>query len=259
LLQSADEGKDVRDLEQRVKTIMAMEDENPEKSSLAAGVYNEIAELPVAKGYKYIEPSDLQGIRNQRAGDSPVLHGQITEGEHLYNKIYGAWLGRCAGCLLGKPIEGWHRDSITGLLRDTGNYPFKYYISSEIPDEINLRYDVEDKKSGTKKCWINNVRHMPEDDDTNYTIIGLKIFEKYGSGFTPDDVAECWLSSLPILHVCTAERVAYKNLVNSILPPDSASFRNAYREWIGAQIRADFFDFFVKTGVPQYKSQFYYL
>jgi len=46
--------------------------------------------------------------------------------------------------------------------------------------------------------------------------------------------------NLPILHVCTAERVAYRNLVNRTRPPRSASYRNVYREWIGAQIRADF-------------------
>lgn len=98
--------------------------------------------------------------------------------------------------------------------------------------------------------WINNVEHMVEDDDTNYTIIGLKILEEYGLNFTPEDVAESWMANLPILHTCTAERVAYQNLVNLIMPPESASFRNPYREWIGAQIRADFFGY-ITPGYPE--------
>src|SRR5687768_531206 len=27
--------------------------------------------------------------------------------EELGDRVLGAWLGRCAGCLLGKPVEGW--------------------------------------------------------------------------------------------------------------------------------------------------------
>ena len=115
------------------------------------------------------------------------------------------------------------------------------------------RYSVVDegKVYGSNMInWINHVRYMPEDDDTNYTIIGLKILEEYGWDFTPDNVAESWLANLPIQHVCTAEKVAYKNLVNDIYPPDSATYKNPYREWIGAQIRADFFGY-ITPGNPE--------
>ena len=44
---------------------------------------------------------------------------------------------------------------------------------------------------------------------------------------------------MPILTVFTAERVAYKNLLTYLEPPETARHHNPYREWIGAQIRAD--------------------
>jgi len=77
------------------------------------------------------------------------------------------------------------------------------------------------------------------DDDTDYTIIGLRLMERYGKEVTPIDVAKFWLDNIPYTNTYTAERVAYRNFVNDIWPPDSATYRNPYREWIGAQIRAD--------------------
>ena len=45
--------------------------------------------------------------------------------------------------------------------------------------------------------------------------------------------------NIPIFHTCTAERVAYRNFVSLIVLPLSATYRNPYREWIGAQIHGD--------------------
>ncbi|MCJ7822146.1 MAG: ADP-ribosylglycohydrolase family protein, partial [Armatimonadetes bacterium] len=61
----------------------------------------------------------------------------------------------------------------------------------------------------------------------------------HGPDFTTADVGRTWLARLPYHCVYTAERVAYRNLVNELAPPASATHANPYREWIGAQIRAD--------------------
>lgn len=255
LLQSEEEGKEIHEYEEKVKIVQSMKRDDPEREKHAVAILDSITGLQLKKDYKYVEPSDIESIKEAR----PKLGKNIKPdrlnlvSENLYDKVYGAWLGRCVGCLLGQPIEGWHRKRIIGLLKETGNYPFNYYISSDIPDDIKKKYEIVDEAQvygGNIKNWINNVNYMPEDDDTNYTVIGLKIFEQYGPTFTPDDVAESWLANLPVLHLCTAERIAYKNLVNGIYPPQSASFRNVYREWIGAQIRADFFGY-VTPGNPE--------
>jgi ADP-ribosylglycohydrolase len=90
---------------------------------------------------------------------------------------------------------------------------------------------------------------MARDDDIDYTIIGLHILEEHGLGFGPMDVAAEWLDHLPFTQVYTAERAAYRNLVRGMVAPETASYRNPYREWIGAQIRADMWGY-VSPGDP---------
>ncbi len=257
LMEARDEGKKTEGLEQKVMEIESM-GEGAEKEALAGALLDEMTGLPIEAEYGFLEPSDLEDIKAARSHQKLQLPS-YTDGQDdggLYNKIYGAWLGRCAGCLLGQPVEGWSRSRIETFLKGTDNYPLLRYMSSQVPEHIKKECDVSDYPGvygNSKKGWINNVDCMPEDDDTNYTIIGLKIVEKYGIDFTPDNVAECWLDYLPILHTCTAERVAYRNLVNLIFPPNSAGYRNPYREWIGAQIRADFYGY-IAPGNPELSS-----
>jgi ADP-ribosylglycohydrolase len=80
---------------------------------------------------------------------------------------------------------------------------------------------------------------MPEDDDLNFAILALQLVEKHGDGLTTEDVALAWLSDLPAGRVFTAERVAYRNLLDGVDPLRAALVRNPFREWIGAQIRTD--------------------
>ncbi len=38
--------------------------------------------------------------------------GLSLDKEYLRERMQAAWLGRCAGCNLGKPVEGWDRQDI---------------------------------------------------------------------------------------------------------------------------------------------------
>ena len=94
-----------------------------------------------------------------------------------------------------------------------------------------------------KRAYPKDYLAMPVDDDTNYIVIGYRIIKDYGREFTAADVASAWLKLQPKDAYCTAERVAFRNFVNGYLPPASAHYKNPYREWIGAQIRGDYFGY----------------
>lgn len=252
LMQAQEEGYRIEELESEVADIQAMDPGDPAREERAGRLLDRTMSLPVREGYPYEEPSDLARIRSARPAHR-FQPAKAPIGELLEDKLLGAWLGRSAGCLLGQPVEGWKRERLHGFLRETDNYPIRRYMSSDVPEQLAQKYRIVNRAQvygGEFVNWINNVKHMVEDDDMNYTIIGLAILEKYGFDFSPDDVAEAWLMNLPLLHVCTAERVAYRNWVNRIGPPESASYRNVYREWIGAQIRADFFGY-ANPGHPE--------
>jgi ADP-ribosylglycohydrolase len=243
LQQCRDEGKDVRGLAERITVIQAMPEHDPQREWQAAQLLDETASLPIDDDFPYHEPSDLPAIQAARP-PGPRRLPVAFDDQTLFDKIYGAWLGRCAGCLLGKPVEGWRRQRLVDFNQAIGNYPIHAYMSSQHSQEIRQRFDLRDTWwDGEPAPWINNVACAPADDDTNYTLIALQVLERYGHEFSPLDVASTWLESLPILQTCTAERVAYRNLTMLIPPPASAVHRNVYREWIGAQIRGDLYGY----------------
>ncbi|MGC8669034.1 MAG: ADP-ribosylglycohydrolase family protein [Chthonomonadales bacterium] len=245
-LQCLQEGRDLATLEADFERLAALDLEDPQNQPAAQALLDATARLPIRTDYPYREPSDLEGIRAQRPASRPSLPQRDWDEASLLDRVHGAWTGRCAGCLLGKPVEGWHRERLQGLLTAVGRWPLQGYIRyHDLPEAVAQQYGVD-----AKAAWADLVEGMPEDDDTNYTTVGLAVMKRYGSRFTPQDVAEFWMSEIPILHACTAERVAYRNFCLQIEPPASATFRNPYREWIGAQIRADFWGY-AAAGKPE--------
>ena len=139
---------------------------------------------------------------------------------------------------------------IEGFLRMTGQWPLRGYIRYTVKGEAKKKYP-----KFAANASFDTIDHMPVDDDTNYTTTGFLIVKKYGPDFTPKNVAEFWTQFIPLLATCTAERIAYRNIAMNIAPPDSAFWRNPFREWIGAQIRADAFGY-VNVGNPERAADF---
>lgn len=167
--------------------------------------------------------------------------------KQLDKKIHGAWMGRICGCLLGKTVEGIKTDELLPFLKETDNYPMhRYILHSDLNDGILSKYTFR----FANRCYADKIDGMPVDDDTNYIVLAQQIIEKYGRNFTSYDVSRAWLALQSKDAYCTAERVAFCNFVKGFEPPESAKYKNPYREWIGAQIRGDYFGY-INPGNPE--------
>jgi hypothetical protein len=194
------------------------------------------------------EPSQLAAIKAVRPPGPRRLPLDLST-PALRDRILGAWLGRAAGCLLGKPVEGWSRAAIRELLDYAGEYPLRQYIPFIAPADDAP--EVVRQLARRPADWLRGrFDRMVRDDDMDYPLIALRLLERNGPDFTTADVGRIWQGTLPYLLVYTAERVTYRNLINGLEPPRSATYRNPYREWIGAQIRADLWGW-VSPGRPE--------
>jgi ADP-ribosylglycohydrolase len=160
--------------------------------------------------------------------------------------VRGAWLARCAGCCLGKPLEGLTPSQIRAYLHAAGAWPLRDYVPllDPLPDGI------ERLNPSWRTATLGRVDGMPRDDDIDYTILALHLVETYGRDLRVEDIAREGLDKLPFLQTFTAERATYRNIVSGVPVMDAARHENPYREWIGALIRADLFGY-INPGEPR--------
>ncbi|MFD6479070.1 ADP-ribosylglycohydrolase family protein [Streptomyces anulatus] len=243
LRQAAQDGRDAREIEERWYTAGgapapdragASEPPAPPRlRALAGRLLDELAllESPLAAD----EPTGLDEI----VAACPHWPGPADAGRAVgRDRLHAAWLGRAAGCLLGKPVEKLPLEGIRALARATGDWPpTTWFTARGVPAGLLAAHPWNRRSAATSLA--ENIDGMPEDDDLNYPLLTLLLLQRHGRSFTTDDLARLWLDELPAGRTFTAERIAYGNLLAGVEPPETARRRNPFREWIGAQIRAD--------------------
>ncbi|MGW5988588.1 ADP-ribosylglycohydrolase family protein [Streptomyces anulatus] len=243
LRQAAQDGRDAREIEERwyaaggapaPDRAGASEPPAPPRlRALAGRLLDELAllESPLAAD----EPTGLDEI----VAACPHWPGPADAGRAVgRDRLHAAWLGRAAGCLLGKPVEKLPLEGIRALARATGDWPpTTWFTAHGVPAGLLAAHPWNRRSAATSLA--ENIDGMPEDDDLNYPLLTLLLLQRNGRSFTTDDLARLWLDELPAGRTFTAERIAYGNLLAGVEPPETARRRNPFREWIGAQIRAD--------------------
>lgn len=240
LRQAREEGKDVDSIEQRWLAAggrpaptrgASQEPVAPGLRALALELLDELDALP--RPFAAEEPEGFDEILAEAA---PVA--VAPPGSDLEDRIAGAWLGRAVGCVLGKPVENIPREGIRAIAQATGNWPVAgWFTAAGLPDEVSERWPWN--RASRPTSLAETIDGIPEDDDLNFTMLGIALLERHGTGFDSLDVAKLWLDYQPPGRIFTAERVAMRNLLEAYLPPETATRRNPFREWIGARLRVD--------------------
>lgn len=207
-------------------------------------LYADIQAAPRLPGWAYEEPDDLADIEDVLPPDASAA----VAPSDVADRILGGWLGRIAGCNLGKPVEQgevWTSARIRSYLELAGAWPLRDYFPAL--DPMPAGYEFRENWPETTRGRVNG---SARDDDIDYAILGLHLLEQHGDRIQPQHVAHAWLSLLPYLQVYTAERATYRNLLAGMPVERAGSCRNPYREWIGALIRGDVFGW-THPGAPR--------
>ena len=264
--QLTQEGRDSR----WIKNVLAHADLERADDPALADVWNRLQEAPPQSGYVFVEPNDLGEIRARRSTGKrrfPIAYSE----EEFDRRMLGAWLGRCCGCALGKPVEPF-MDSYRGL---SSRERIKIYLKAVAPDEYPLKNyfpgsspaEGRTGSLGSPLSQREKIGFMETDDDIRYTVLGQKVLLEKGGSFGTGEVMKSWIEQLPYASVCTAETQAYRNYIlryrthlGAQVEADwdwVATHQNPYREWIGAQIRADSWGYAV-PGNPELAAEFAY-
>jgi ADP-ribosylglycohydrolase len=235
--QAREEGKDVDAIEERWLAAGGRPapgrgaSQEPAARKLVALAYELLDELEsLPRPLTAEEPEELDAIL---AAARPAA-GREPDPE----RVRGAWLGRAVGCVLGKPVENVPREGIRSLAQATGNWPVSRWFTAEgVDPAVAERWPWN--RASRPTSLAENIDGVPEDDDLNFTMLAVVLLERAGTSFDTLDVAKAWLDFLPPGRIFTAERVAMRNLLEALLPPDTATQRNPFREWIGARLRVD--------------------
>jgi ADP-ribosylglycohydrolase len=237
LRQAREEGKDVDAIEERWFAAggrpapgrgASQEAASWSLRRLALDLLDELDTLPRPLATE--EPDTLEAIL---AAADPA-----PEREPDRERIAGAWLGRAVGCVLGKPVENIPREGIRAIAQGTGNWPVTQWFTAEgLDPAVSERWPWN--KASKPTSLAENIDGIAEDDDLNFTMLAVVLLERAGREFDALDVAKLWLDYLPPGRIFTAERVAMRNLLEAVQPPETATRRNPFREWIGARLRVD--------------------
>ena len=162
LVQRKESGYDVFGLSAEVEATVENLESSPREIER---LYNELDGTHLRSGWGYEEPSALEDILAVAPG---VETGKKPSVGVLSDRVHAAWLGRCAGCNLGKPVEGgWGRDKLRRYLEMCDAFPLSDYIPAldPMPDGFvfNPSWKVATRgrvrgwpatMTPTTRCWL---------------------------------------------------------------------------------------------------------
>jgi hypothetical protein len=198
---------------------------------------------PSPPSFSFEEPHAWEMIR---AGfPAAESHARFTGSEaELGDRLLAAWRGRCAGCQLGKPLEGttWP-DKIQRVLEIAGSWPLTDYMKptpSGVDAAAVKDLSFFDGGHPWRQAWCKgNFSDVAPDDDIHYAITSLMVLERHGVAFTPQQAIDVIVSVTPRDCLFAAGKNMLRTSVFGVPTPLTAVMGNPCRQSLGAMIRCD--------------------
>lgn len=243
-------GADVADLRARLHRLRdaappARPAISPEWQALERDVLRADAALAT------LEPWHLDDIMASRPAERIDRYDGSISDEDVADRIHGAWLGRIAGCMLGKPLEWFMKEEhscprVRHYLAGAGEYPPEDYVSIDtvmpyyrILEEKGLVRGPVERTAPGLPSLKENIRYACADDDTNYSLMTLRRLRDHGPAGGPDDV----LAFLQFMQgpgsFASNAGLVLRNRLMGLDFPDAVRFMHTGRECVRSQIRID--------------------
>ncbi len=209
----------------------------PDSYDALLGFADRLSGLPPRDDWPWVEPSDLAGIR-LAADPARRREPLLVRTDEVAARIETAFLARVSGCILGKPFEyDPTLDELRAVLEPAGEWPLRDYVTAATNASLRA------PQPQSPELVREQIRHVAEDDDLNYTVLAMLLLEQHGADFTGDDVRALWLRQLPVLATFGPERTQLLAAGVASLGPSTggrwAEVLNPADEHCGALIRAD--------------------
>ena len=162
----------------------------PVNLSALVGIHEQLAGLVRGEGWKSTSRLRSQGIL---AALQPEP-GRPTSGSSVADRIHGAWLGRCVGCTMGKPVEGLTPVQINRYLDAVPDWPQVGFL----PLLDKLPAGVDRLHESAPYATTGHFDSVPRDDDIDWTILGLHTLELYGPSLSTTNIAKEWLRPIAL-------------------------------------------------------------
>jgi ADP-ribosylglycohydrolase len=243
----AEQGRDVGELEDQ---LLHTPDNYEQLANFAARIDN----APPRADWDFVEPSRWDDIVAEQGVVPAAVSASGRESEYAARARSG-FLGSVVGCIIGKPVEIMPtmtelRDALAAI----GEWPLNNYIPERIRDIGGLRDLHPDYPESVRE----NIQWVTADDDINYTLLGMMTLEKFGTGFSKEDLRRMWLENIPLGFTWGPERgfltkqglmmgVDDNPLMDLEAIPETL---NPNSELCGAMIRADAYGY-AAPGDPQ--------
>lgn len=190
----------------------------------------------------YDEPSDWASI--SKHFPDPDSHARFGGAEpDLADKVHGGWLGRVVGCQLGKPMEMAWPDECRKALEASGSWPLTDYMKPvEDPERLAQLRQVDGygkRVAGGQQWARGRFTFADVDDDTSYSLVGLRVLEKHGVEFTSDQAMDTLIEVTPRSQLYAAGLSMFTRRTWGMSAPYTALFGNGSQQSLGAMIRCD--------------------